>query len=100
MDGQFDLFEMRTGAFPRWVDAVADLEQAMNRLENLAQARLGVEYFVRDFCSGSVVAFARRPSNRKVGRTTQRLGSSLSGSRTEREVGRRAGRLDVSAASQ
>ena len=64
MDGQFDLFEMRTGAFPQWVDAAADLEQAMNRLENLAQAKLGVEYFVRDFCSVSVVAFSSSPASR------------------------------------
>lgn len=68
MDGQFDLFEMKGGALPQWVGAAADLEQAIRRLENLAQARVGVEYFVRDFCSGSVVAFAGRPDGRQVSR--------------------------------
>lgn len=68
MDGQFDLFEMKDSAFPQWVGAAADFEQAIRRLENLAQARMGVEYFVRDFCSGSVVAFARHPGSREAGR--------------------------------
>ena len=66
MDGQFDLFEMKGGAFPRWVGAAADLQQAIRRLENLARAKTGVEYFVRDFCSGSVVAFAGHSDSRQV----------------------------------
>ena len=68
MDGQFDLFEMKGGAFPRWVGAAASLQQAISTLENLAQAKKGVEYFVRDFCSGSVVAFASHPDRREVSR--------------------------------
>jgi hypothetical protein len=64
MDGQFDLFEISGSAFPQWVGAAADLEQAIRRLENLAQAKTGTEYFVRDFCSGSVVGF-RRPSRQQ-----------------------------------
>jgi hypothetical protein len=68
MDGQFDLFEMKGSAFPRWVGAAADLQQAIHRLENLAQAKTETEYFVRDFCSGSVVAFAGRRDGRKVSR--------------------------------
>ena len=69
MDGQFDLFEMRADAFPQWVGAAADVEQAINRLENLAKSKMGVEYFIRDFCSGSVVAFAHCPGSLEVGRT-------------------------------
>ncbi len=61
MDGQFDLFEVRWGAFPQWVGAAASLQQAKRRLENLVRDEVGVEFFVRDFCSGSVVAFAGGP---------------------------------------
>jgi hypothetical protein len=68
MDGQFDLFEMKGGALPQWVGAAADLGQAMRRLENLAQAKTGTEYFVRDFCSGSVVAFAGHSDRRRISR--------------------------------
>jgi hypothetical protein len=68
MDGQFDLFEMENGAFPKWVGAAANLEQAIRRLENLVRVQAGAEYFVRDFCSGSVVAFAGRSDNREVSR--------------------------------
>jgi len=66
MDGQFDLFEMKGGAFPQWVGAAPNLQQAIRRLETLARAKAGVEYFVRDFCSGSVVAFAGHPDRRQV----------------------------------
>ena len=61
MDGQFDLFEMKRGSFPQWVGAAANLEQAIRRLENLVQTGVGAEFFVRDFYSGSVVAFAGSP---------------------------------------
>jgi len=68
MDGQFDLFEVRTGTFPQWVGAAASLQQAMRRLENLAQAEVGAEFFIRDFCSGSVVAFAGSPKKSEAGK--------------------------------
>jgi hypothetical protein len=58
METQYDLFEMIPGTFPRWVGAAATLEHARIRLRDLSQARTGGEYFVRDFYSGSVVAFA------------------------------------------
>ena len=65
MDGQFDLFEMKGGAFPKWVGAAANLEQAIRRLENLTRVQAGAEYFVRDFCSGSVVAIAGRSDSQQ-----------------------------------
>ena len=68
MEGQFDLFEVKTGTFPQWVGAAASLQQAIRRLESLARNARGVEFFVRDFCSGSVVAFAGGSDSRRVGR--------------------------------
>ena len=72
MEAQFDLFEMRAGACPRWISRAADLQSARKRLEDLAQAKMGVEYFVRDFCSGSVVAFAVRAGERELDSTKHR----------------------------
>ena len=66
MDGRFDLFELKRGAFPQWVGAAASLQQARCQVESLARAKTGVEYFVRDFCSGSVVAFAGRPNRQAM----------------------------------
>lgn len=56
MEAQYDLFEMKADGYPQWVGAAASLEHARTRLQDLAQSSMGADYFVRDFCSGSVVA--------------------------------------------
>ena len=58
MDVQYDLFEMTRDGYPKWVGAAASLEHARLRLRDLAQSSIGIDYFVRDFYSGSVVAVA------------------------------------------
>jgi hypothetical protein len=70
MEAQYDLFEMKPDGYPKWVGAAASLEHARTRLQDLAQSSMGSDYFVRDFCSGSVVAVSGRapgalPSQRK-----------------------------------
>jgi hypothetical protein len=63
MEVQYDLFEMKPDGYPQWVGAAASLEHARIRLRDLAKSGRNSNYFVRDFYSGSVVAFANRPSN-------------------------------------
>jgi hypothetical protein len=58
MEAPYDLFEMRREGFPIWLGAVSSLEQARNRLRELAQTGLGLKYFARDFYSGSIVAIS------------------------------------------
>jgi hypothetical protein len=63
MNTQYDLFEVVPDQFPRWIGAAANLAHAKERLKDLAQSSSEREYFVRDFCSGSVVAHSqKRPS--------------------------------------
>lgn len=76
METQYDLFEMIPGTFPRWVGAAATLEHARIRLRDLAQARTGREYFVRDFYSGSVVAFACSSATAKAKRRRRIAGAA------------------------
>ncbi len=63
MNTQYDLFEVVPNQFPRWIGAAANLAHAKERLNDLAESSSEREYFVRDFCSGSVVAHSqkRRP---------------------------------------
>jgi len=61
MERQYDLFERQTDGPSRWIDAADDLRQARKKLEHLVRTSTGVEYFVRDFCSGTVVAVAGHP---------------------------------------
>jgi len=58
---QYDLFEIIPGGCPRWIGAAATLEHARLRLRELAAASAGIDYFVREFRSGVVVAVATRP---------------------------------------
>lgn len=58
---QYDLYEIIPGGRPRWVGAAANLEHARTRLKDLAAACTGLDYFVREFRSGVVVAVASRP---------------------------------------
>jgi len=57
---QYDLFEIIPGGCPRWMGAAATLEHARMRLRELAAASAGIDYFVREFRSGIVVAVASR----------------------------------------
>ncbi|HXJ97155.1 MAG TPA: hypothetical protein VMT20_30315 [Terriglobia bacterium] len=56
MERQYDLFERQLDGPSRWIDAADDLRQARRKLERLMRTSTGTEYFVRDFCSGTVVA--------------------------------------------
>ncbi len=58
---QYDLYEIVPGGRPRWIGAAANLEHARARLRDLAAASTGIDYFVREFRSGVVVAVASRP---------------------------------------
>lgn len=60
MNTQYDLFEVVPNHFPRWIGAAADLAHAKERLNDLAQSSSERQYFVRDFCSGSVVAHSQK----------------------------------------
>ena len=57
---QYDLLEIIPGGSPRWIGAAATLEHARVRLRELAAASAGIDYFVREFRSGVVVAVASR----------------------------------------
>ena len=57
MDPRYDLFELPRNGFPRWISSAADLKEAKRQLEALPDPELGGEYLVRDFYSGSVVAY-------------------------------------------
>jgi hypothetical protein len=54
---RYDLFELPPNGFPRWVSSAAKLTDAKRQLEALPAPELGSEYLVRDFYSGSVVAY-------------------------------------------
>jgi hypothetical protein len=74
---QYDLFEIIPGGSPRWIGAAATLEHARMRLRELATAAAGIDYFVREFRSGVVVAVAsgaRTGSARAKARTTSASG--------------------------
>jgi len=57
MDPRYDLFELPPDGFPRWISSAADLKEARKQLESLPDPQVGGEYLVRDFYSGSVVAY-------------------------------------------
>ena len=61
MERQYDLFERQPDGPSRWIDAADDLRQARRKLERLMKTSTGTEYFVRDFCSGTVVAVSGHP---------------------------------------
>ena len=54
---RYDLFELPPNSFPQWISSAADLKEAKRQLEALPDPELGGEYLVRDFYSGSVVAY-------------------------------------------
>jgi hypothetical protein len=54
---RYDLFELPPNGFPQWISSAADLTEAKRQLEVLPDPELGGEYLVRDFYTGSVVAY-------------------------------------------
>jgi len=62
MERQYDLFQRQDDDFPQWIGAADTADEAKKQLEGLAQGSRGVGFFARDFCSGTVIAFARFPS--------------------------------------
>jgi hypothetical protein len=57
MDPRYDLFELPPNGFPRWISSAADIREAKRQLDSLPEPQVGGEYLVRDFYSGSVVAY-------------------------------------------
>jgi hypothetical protein len=57
MDPRYDVFELPPNGFPRWISSAVDLKEAKRQLEALPEPHVGGEYLVRDFYSGSVVAY-------------------------------------------
>jgi hypothetical protein len=67
MEAQYDLFLIKPDGDARWIGAAVNLEHAKKRLQELAQDAAGVRCFVREFCSGTVVAVGRGFRTRDVG---------------------------------
>jgi hypothetical protein len=60
MEERYDLFEFPPDAFPKWVASAPDLQEARKKMEDLPPLAPGSEYLVRDFYSGTVVAYTLR----------------------------------------
>ena len=57
MDARFDLFELPPRGFPQWISSAADLPEAKKKMSELPNPGQGGQYLVRDFYSGTVVAY-------------------------------------------
>jgi len=57
MESRYDLFELPPGRFPQWIDSAIDLSEAKKKMHGLPQPQVGGQYLVRDFYSGTVVAY-------------------------------------------
>ena len=57
MNSRYDLFELPPGGFPQWISSAADLPEAKKKMDELPRPAQGGQYLVRDFFSGSVVAY-------------------------------------------
>ena len=60
MEERYDLFEFPPDSFPKWIGSAGDLLAARRKMENLPPLAPGSEYLVRDFYSGTVVAYTLR----------------------------------------
>jgi len=74
---QFDLYEIIPGGHPRWIGAAANLEHARTRLKDLVAASAGIDYFVREFRSGVVVAVASRARTGARSQVAKPRGTSI-----------------------
>jgi len=57
MDARYDLFELSPGRFPEWIGSAVDFSEATTKMESLPQLPPGGQYLIRDFYSGTVVAY-------------------------------------------
>ena len=57
MENRYDLFELPVAGFPRWLDSANDLDEATEKMKALQPSEPGSQYLVRDFYSGTVVAY-------------------------------------------
>jgi len=60
MEERYDLFELPPDTFPKWIGSAGDLPEARRKMEKLPPLAPGSEYLVRDFYSGTVVAYTLR----------------------------------------
>jgi hypothetical protein len=57
MEKRYDLFELPPAGFPEWIDSAGDLSEATQKMQDLPKPAAGGQYLVRDFYSGTVVAY-------------------------------------------
>jgi hypothetical protein len=62
MNTRYDLFELPPGGFPQWISSAADLPEAKKKMDELPHPEQGGQYLVRDFLSGTVVAYTLSPA--------------------------------------
>ncbi|HEV2380813.1 MAG TPA: hypothetical protein VG206_13600 [Terriglobia bacterium] len=77
MEKRYDLFELPPAGFPEWIDSAGDLSEVTQKMHDPPKPAAGRQYFVRDFYSGTVVAY-RDPRGleifpRAANQTTQRI---------------------------
>ena len=68
MEARYDLFELPPSGFPRWIASANDLPEARMKMSQIPKPDVGEEYLVRDFYSGTVVAYTlpHRPDHPAV----------------------------------
>jgi hypothetical protein len=57
MEARYDLFELPPNGFPEWIGSAIDLPEAKGKMNDLPKPAPGGQYLVRDFYSGTVVAY-------------------------------------------
>lgn len=57
MNARYDLFELPPRGFPQWISSAEDLPEAKKKMSELPHPEPGGQYLVRDFFSGTVVAY-------------------------------------------
>jgi hypothetical protein len=62
---RYGLFKRLANGAPMWVCAADDLAKAKNTIQTLSQ-QTGLEYFIHDFHSGTVVASSRKTKTSEV----------------------------------
>jgi len=57
MKARYDLFELPPRGFAQWIGSAIDLPEANKKMYDLPQPEAGGQYLVRDFYSGTIVAY-------------------------------------------
>jgi hypothetical protein len=57
MEKRYDLFELPPAGFPEWIDSASEFSEATQKMQDLPKPAAGGQYLVRDFYSGTVVAY-------------------------------------------